>query len=32
VIDSEFALADAQRAFERLMEPDLFGKVTLTIG
>ena len=27
VIDSEFALADARGAFERLLDPDLFGKV-----
>jgi NADPH:quinone reductase-like Zn-dependent oxidoreductase len=32
VIDSEFALADARGAFERLLDPDLFGKVVLSVG
>jgi NADPH:quinone reductase-like Zn-dependent oxidoreductase len=32
VIDSEHRLAEARGAFERLLDPDLFGKVVLTIG
>jgi NADPH:quinone reductase-like Zn-dependent oxidoreductase len=32
VIDSEHRLAEARGAFERLLDPELFGKVVLTIG
>jgi NADPH:quinone reductase-like Zn-dependent oxidoreductase len=32
IVDSEHRLADARGAFERLLDPELFGKVVLTVG